>query len=125
MGAYVEGEIRRICELTRPQISIVTAVGPQHLERFGSLEATARAKYEIIEALPPDGVGVFNWDNHYVRALYEKGYPANAHRGVVGKRRSRQATAFSGAECHGRRSTGWNLTWWIRCQASSSISARA
>ncbi len=77
MGAYVEGEIRRICELTRPQVSILTAVGPQHLERFGSLEATARAKYEIIEALPPDGVGVFNWDNHYVRALYEKGYPEN------------------------------------------------
>jgi UDP-N-acetylmuramoyl-tripeptide--D-alanyl-D-alanine ligase len=75
MGAYIEGEIRRICDLTKPQISIMTAVGPQHLERFGSLEATARAKYEIIEALPPDGVGVFNWDNHYVRALYEKGYP--------------------------------------------------
>jgi UDP-N-acetylmuramoyl-tripeptide--D-alanyl-D-alanine ligase len=75
MGAYIEGEIRRICNLTKPQISIMTAVGPQHLERFGSLEATARAKYEIIEALPPDGVGVFNWDNHYVRALYEKGYP--------------------------------------------------
>jgi UDP-N-acetylmuramoyl-tripeptide--D-alanyl-D-alanine ligase len=75
MGAYVEGEIRQICKLVQPQISIVTAVGPQHLERFGSIEATARAKYEIIEALPPDGVGVFNWDNHYVRAMYEKGYP--------------------------------------------------
>ncbi len=76
MGAYVEGEIRDICQLTRPQISIVTAVGPQHLERFGSIESTARAKYEIIEALPPDGIGVFNWDNHYVRAMYENGYPA-------------------------------------------------
>ena len=75
MGAYIEGEIRRICDLTKPRISIMTAVGPQHLERFGSIEATARAKYEIIEALPPDGVGVFNWDNHYVRTLYEKGYP--------------------------------------------------
>ncbi len=76
MGAYIQGEIRRICDLTKPQISIITAVGPQHLERFGSLEATARAKYEIMEALPPDGVGVFNWDNHYARTLYEKGYPA-------------------------------------------------
>ncbi len=75
MGAYVEGEIRNICELTRPQISIVTAVGPQHLERFGSIEKTAKAKYEIIEALPPDGVGVFNWDNPYVRVMYERGYP--------------------------------------------------
>ncbi|MBN1564016.1 MAG: UDP-N-acetylmuramoyl-tripeptide--D-alanyl-D-alanine ligase [Anaerolineae bacterium] len=75
MGAYIEGEIREICELVEPQISIMTAVGPQHLERFGSIEATARAKYEIMQALPPDGVGVFNWDDHHVRALYEKGYP--------------------------------------------------
>lgn len=75
MGAYVEGEISAICKLTSPQISLVTAVGPQHLERFGSIEATARAKYEIIDCLPPDGVGVFNWDNHYVRAMYERGYP--------------------------------------------------
>jgi UDP-N-acetylmuramoyl-tripeptide--D-alanyl-D-alanine ligase len=76
MGAYTEGEIREICKLVKPQISILTSIGPQHLERFGSIEATARAKYEIIEALPPDGVGVFNWDNHHVRSLYEKGYPA-------------------------------------------------
>lgn len=75
MGAYVKGEIKSICDLVKPQISIVTAVGPQHLERFGSLETTARAKYEIIEALPPDGVGVFNWDDPYVRAMYERGYP--------------------------------------------------
>lgn len=75
MGAYVEGEIREICKLTRPQISMVTAVGPQHLERFGSIDKIAKAKYEIIEALPPDGVGVFNWDDSYVRAMYERGYP--------------------------------------------------
>ncbi|MCZ7540755.1 MAG: UDP-N-acetylmuramoyl-tripeptide--D-alanyl-D-alanine ligase [Anaerolineae bacterium] len=75
MGAYIEGEIRAICKLTRPQIGIVTAVGPQHLERFGSIEATARAKYEIIEALPRDGVGIFNWDDHEVRTMYEHGYP--------------------------------------------------
>jgi UDP-N-acetylmuramoyl-tripeptide--D-alanyl-D-alanine ligase len=75
MGAYRKGEIRNICRLTRPAISIVTAVGPQHLERFGSLENTAQAKYEIIEELPPNGVGVFNWDNAYVRHMYERGYP--------------------------------------------------
>lgn len=75
MGAYFEGEIRAICALTRPQISMVTAVGPQHLERFGSLENTAKAKYEIIQALPRDGVGVFNWDNAFVRSMYERGYP--------------------------------------------------
>lgn len=75
MGAYIPGEIARICELTQPTISIVIEVGPQHLERFGSLENVAIAKYEIIKALPGDGVGIFNWDNPYVRAMYERGHP--------------------------------------------------
>lgn len=75
MGAYIPGEIARICELTPPDISIVIEVGPQHLERFGSLENVAVAKYEIIRALPPDGLGIFNWDNPYVREMYERGHP--------------------------------------------------
>ena len=77
MGAYIEGEIARIADLTPPQISIVTEVGPQHLERFGNVETIATAKYEIIKALPADGLGVFNWDNPYVREMYERGYPSN------------------------------------------------
>lgn len=76
MGAYVPGEIRQICDLVHPTISIVVEVGPQHLERFGTLENTAQAKYEIIKALPSDGAGVFNWDNPHVRAMLERGYPA-------------------------------------------------
>jgi UDP-N-acetylmuramoyl-tripeptide--D-alanyl-D-alanine ligase len=76
MGAYVRGEIKRLCDLTQPQISLVVEVGPQHLERFGSLENIASAKYEIIKALPPNGVGVFNWDNSYIRAMYHRGYPS-------------------------------------------------
>jgi UDP-N-acetylmuramoyl-tripeptide--D-alanyl-D-alanine ligase len=76
MGAYVEGEIAEICDLTHPRIGIIVEVGPQHLERFGSLENTAKAKYELIKALSPDGVGVFNWDNPYVREMYEREYPA-------------------------------------------------
>jgi UDP-N-acetylmuramoyl-tripeptide--D-alanyl-D-alanine ligase len=75
MGAYIPGEIQQICDLTQPTISIVVEVGPQHLERFGTLENIAVAKYEIIKALPPDGVGVFNWDNPPVRQMYERGYP--------------------------------------------------
>lgn len=76
MGAYIPGEIERICELAPPAISVVVEVGPQHLERFGSLENIAIAKYEIIKALPSDGVGVFNWDNPHVRQMAERGHPA-------------------------------------------------
>ncbi|MDQ7034853.1 MAG: UDP-N-acetylmuramoyl-tripeptide--D-alanyl-D-alanine ligase [Anaerolineae bacterium] len=77
MGAYVEGEIQRITELTPPDISIVVEVGPQHLERFGTLENVAAAKYEIIKALPQQGLAIFNWDNPYVREMYDRGYPDN------------------------------------------------
>ncbi|MEO8394886.1 MAG: UDP-N-acetylmuramoyl-tripeptide--D-alanyl-D-alanine ligase [Chloroflexota bacterium] len=75
MGAYVPGEIRQICDLVHPSISLVVEVGPQHLERFGTLENIASAKYEIIKALPQDGVGVFNWDNPHIRAMAQRSYP--------------------------------------------------
>lgn len=76
MGAYVPGEITRICQLTPPDISIVTEVGPQHLERFGTLENVKIAKYEIIKNLPPDGVAVFNWDNDYIQQMIALDYPS-------------------------------------------------
>jgi len=75
MGAYVEGEIDRICQLTPPDIAIVTEVGPQHLERFGSLENVKRAKYELVKNLPADGVAVLNWDNPYIQEMAAAGYP--------------------------------------------------
>ena len=75
MGAYVEGEIDRICQLTPPDIAIVTEVGPQHLERFGSLENVRKAKYELVKNLPADGVAVLNWDNPYIREMAAQGYP--------------------------------------------------
>ncbi|HEY3343449.1 MAG TPA: UDP-N-acetylmuramoyl-tripeptide--D-alanyl-D-alanine ligase [Anaerolineaceae bacterium] len=72
MGAYKPGEIARICRLVHPKIGILTAVGPQHLERFGSIENIARAKYELIEALPGDGVAIFNGDDPICRELAAK-----------------------------------------------------
>jgi len=75
MGAYVPGEIDRICQLTPPDIAIVTEIGPQHLERFKTLENTSAAKYEIIKNLKPEGVGVFNWDNVYIQKMVAQGYP--------------------------------------------------
>jgi UDP-N-acetylmuramoyl-tripeptide--D-alanyl-D-alanine ligase len=75
MGAYVRGEIQQIAGLTPPEIGVIVEVGPQHLERFGTLENIMTAKYELIKALPPNGTGIFNWDNAYVRQMYEKGYP--------------------------------------------------
>jgi len=69
MGAYVPGNIRTLAEFVRPRIGVLTAVGENHLERFGSVEAIARTKYELIEALPADGLAVFNVDNPRCREL--------------------------------------------------------
>ncbi len=75
MGAYIRGEIEGICALTHPTVGIITEVGPQHLERFKTLENIAIAKYELIKALPADGVGAFNADNPHVLGMAERGHP--------------------------------------------------
>jgi UDP-N-acetylmuramoyl-tripeptide--D-alanyl-D-alanine ligase len=69
MGAYNIGSIKRLCGLTPPKAAIVTAVGPMHLERFGSVENVYRAKKELPEAVPAGGLLVLNGDNDYVRKM--------------------------------------------------------
>ncbi|RKU09161.1 UDP-N-acetylmuramoyl-tripeptide--D-alanyl-D-alanine ligase [Candidatus Poribacteria bacterium] len=73
MGAYKRGDIRELCNLASPEIGILTAVGPQHLERFKSIENIAKGKYELIESLPADGLAVFNCDNEICAGLADKG----------------------------------------------------
>ena len=68
MGTYGPGEIADLCRWIPPDISVITAVGPVHLERFGSLEAIARAKAEI---LAEAGTVVANWDDPLVRRAVE------------------------------------------------------
>ena len=69
MGARQRGDIAELCRLTPPRMGILTAIGPQHLESFGSQEAIAATKGELLQALPQDGVAVINWDNQYCRQL--------------------------------------------------------
>lgn len=49
MGTYGVGELASLVAWIRPRISVITAIGPVHLERFGSLERIVRAKAEILE----------------------------------------------------------------------------
>ena len=72
MGAYKRGDIRELCNLAFPHIGILTAVGPQHLERFKSIENITKGKYELIESLPADGLAVFNCDNEICAGLADK-----------------------------------------------------
>lgn len=72
MGARHVGEIKELSNLVHPTIGILTAVGPQHLDTFKTLERIEKTKYELIDALPQDGLAVFLNDDGIVTKLYEK-----------------------------------------------------
>ena len=63
MGAYVKGEIKGMCNLVHPKYGILTNIGTAHLESFGSEENIQKGKFELIESLPEDGIGVLNRDD--------------------------------------------------------------
>ena len=58
MGMRGAGEIRALAEIARPHIAVITAIAPVHLELLGSIENIARAKAELLEALPPGGIAI-------------------------------------------------------------------
>jgi UDP-N-acetylmuramoyl-tripeptide--D-alanyl-D-alanine ligase len=74
MGAYGIGSIRRLCALTPPHLGIITAIGMAHYERFKTLDAVSRAKYELAEAARDNGGSVivasdtlnFVWPRQFV-----------------------------------------------------------
>lgn len=68
MGAKQPGDIREICDLVHPSIGIVTAVGEMHLETFHTVENIRRTKFELLDSLPEDGMGVVNIDSEPIAA---------------------------------------------------------
>src|SRR5438874_5991664 len=66
MGMSHAGEIAALAKIAHPEIGVVTCVAPVHLEFFKSVGEIARAKYELIESLPPGGTAVLNADDEYV-----------------------------------------------------------
>lgn len=57
------GQIAELCEISHPQVGVITNIGKTHLELLGSQEAIAEAKGELLTALPTDGCAVLNADD--------------------------------------------------------------
>jgi len=72
MGAYTKGEIKSICEIVPPDISVITGINEQHLSLFRNIENTLQAKYEIIQYAKGDAVVVVNGDSNLVAPLIGK-----------------------------------------------------
>ncbi|MDD4409849.1 MAG: UDP-N-acetylmuramoyl-tripeptide--D-alanyl-D-alanine ligase [Candidatus Pacebacteria bacterium] len=73
MGAYNKGGIKLLCDIARPKIGILPAIGNQHLSTFGSQKNIIDGKFELIESLPKEGLAVLNWDNEHIREGYKGG----------------------------------------------------
>lgn len=69
MGSRGAGDLRFLCSIAAPTVGVVTGVGLVHTETFGTIEGVARAKAELVEALPADGTAVLNADDPRVAAM--------------------------------------------------------
>ncbi len=78
MGAKNIGDIKELCDLCHPKMGIITAVGPQHLETFGSIENVAKTKFELADEVfkNTDGKIYVNFDSssakEYAKSLDNK-----------------------------------------------------
>lgn len=65
MGAFKVGEIDELCKMVKPKYGILTNIGIAHLDSFKSIENIQKTKFELIESLPSDGLGILNKDDKY------------------------------------------------------------
>lgn len=72
LGMNHPGEIRRLSEICRPDIAVITNIGPAHLEGVGSMDGVVAAKAEVVEHLHPKGALVLNADCGYSMSLAKK-----------------------------------------------------
>jgi UDP-N-acetylmuramoyl-tripeptide--D-alanyl-D-alanine ligase len=95
MGAYKIGEIAEMCSFVQPSIGVLTAVNDQHVSLFGSIENTKKAKYEIIDTLPSNGIALFNGNNAIVKELYKNSNKKNKYLYMVGEKNIEKADIFA------------------------------
>lgn len=66
MGARWVGDIKELCDIVEPKHGIITSVGPQHLESFGSLDAVKKTKFELADSLSDNSLLLLNADDQNI-----------------------------------------------------------
>jgi UDP-N-acetylmuramoyl-tripeptide--D-alanyl-D-alanine ligase len=100
MGMRGFGQITRLCEVARPDIGVVTVVGHAHTELVGGLEGVARAKGELVEALPASGTAILNADDERVVAMASRTGASVLTFGWEGDVRPADVTLDAAARAH-------------------------
>jgi len=70
MGARYTGDIAELCKVVRPDYGILTGIGNQHLDTFGSIANLHKTKYALIESIPQNGYAYFNGDSEGAKMMY-------------------------------------------------------
>lgn len=130
MGARSPGHLSYLCEIARPAIGVVLNVGLAHVGEFGSIEATARAKAELVATLPADGTAVLNADDPHVIGMRSATSArvltygaAGAIRAVDNRSDDRNRPAFTLVTSHGTAAVRLNLHG--EHQVSNALAAAA
>ncbi|MGH3320223.1 MAG: UDP-N-acetylmuramoyl-tripeptide--D-alanyl-D-alanine ligase [Streptosporangiaceae bacterium] len=79
------GHIAHLCRIAPPTLGIVLNVGTAHMGEFGSRAMIAKAKGELVEALPPDGVAILNADDPFVREMAVRTAARTSTYGLAGE----------------------------------------
>lgn len=104
MGVDQKGQTTRLAQIARPTAGIITNIGPDHLEFFGSIQASADAKAELLDLLPQDGAAILNADDDYFDRLASR-----ARCRVVSFGMGRRAQVRATEAVAGRRGTTFRL----------------
>ena len=90
MGARYVGEIKEICDIVHPDHGMITSIGPQHLDTFGSIGNIKKTKFELADAIPEGAMLFLNGDNEYIADYLEErgGDTGASESGLAGARKT-------------------------------------
>lgn len=72
MGSMKIGDIKSLTDLVSPEIGVITSIGESNMETFINIDNITKTQYELIEGLSTEGIGIFNYDNEYIKKIADK-----------------------------------------------------